>query len=224
MSIARFIDQTLLKPDRSEAEVIDFIRRSKKYPFAAIFVLPKWVTLACEELKDTKLKVGTVVGFPFGANKTEVKVKETQVAVEDGAKEIDMVIDIGGLKSGDYERVLTDIKEVVAAADGRLVKVIIETAYLTEREKIKACELIIEGGAHFVKTSTGYGPTGATVDDVRLLRRIVGNRVGVKASGGIRTYAQAMDMLRAGASRIGTSTGIEIVEEEHAKSKGDNRA
>lgn len=224
MSIARFIDQTLLKPDRSEAEVIDFIRRSKKYPFAAIFVLPKWVTLACEELKDTELKVGTVVGFPFGANKTEVKVKETQVAVEDGAKEIDMVIDIGGLKSGDYERVLTDIKEVVAAADGRLVKVIIETAYLTEREKIKACELIIEGGAHFVKTSTGYGPTGATVDDVRLLRRIVGNRVGVKASGGIRTYAQAMDMLRAGASRIGTSTGIEIVEEEHAKSKGDNRA
>ena len=224
MSIARFIDQTLLKPDRSEAEVIDFIRRSKKYPFAAIFVLPRWVTLACEELKDTELKVGTVVGFPFGANKTEVKVKETQVAVEDGAKEIDMVIDIGGLKSGDYERVLTDIKEVVAAADGRLVKVIIETAYLTEREKIKACELIIEGGAHFVKTSTGYGPTGATVDDVRLLRRIVGNRVGVKASGGIRTYAQAMDMLRAGASRIGTSTGIEIVEEEHAKSKGDNRA
>ena len=224
MSIARFIDQTLLKPDRSEAEVIDFIRRSKKYPFAAIFVLPKWVTLACEELKDTELKVGTVVGFPFGANKTEVKVKETQMAVEDGAKEIDMVIDIGGLKSGDYERVLTDIKEVVAAADGRLVKVIIETAYLTEREKIKACELIIEGGAHFVKTSTGYGPTGATVDDVRLLRRIVGNRVGVKASGGIRTYTQAMDMLRAGASRIGTSTGIEIVEEEHAKSKGDNRA
>ncbi len=224
MSIARFIDQTLLKPDRSEAEVIDFIRRSKKYPFAAIFVLPRWVTLACGELKDTKLKVGTVVGFPFGANKTEVKVKETQVAVEDGAKEIDMVIDIGGLKSGDYERVLTDIKEVVAAADGRLVKVIIETAYLTEREKIKACELIIEGGAHFVKTSTGYGPAGATVDDVRLLRRIVGNRVGVKASGGIRTYAQAMDMLRAGASRIGTSTGIEIVEEEHAKSKGDNRA
>lgn len=213
MDIARYIDHTNLKPYASREDIIKLCEEAKEYNFYAVCVNPYRVKLAKQQLEGSDIKVATVIGFPLGATPTEVKVFEARKALEDGADELDMVINIGALKDGDYEYVKNDIAEVVKVAHerGAEVKVIIETCYLTEEEKIKACELAKEAGADFVKTSTGFGTGGATVEDVRLMREIVGPSMGVKAAGGIRTREQALTMIEAGATRIGTSSGVEIV-------------
>ena len=212
--ISRYIDHTNLRAYATEDDIIRLCDEAKEYGFYAVCVNPYRVRLAKERLKGTDVKVASVIGFPLGATPTEVKVFETKKALEDGADELDMVINIGALKDGDYEYVRKDIEEVVKVAreKGAIVKVIIETCYLTDEEKVKACELAKEAGAHFVKTSTGFGTGGATVEDVRLMRKVVGPGMGVKAAGGIRTYEQAVAMIEAGATRIGTSSGVKIVE------------
>ncbi|WP_461863218.1 deoxyribose-phosphate aldolase [Thermococcus sp.] len=212
--ISRYIDHTNLRAYATEDDIIRLCDEAKEYGFYAVCVNPYRVRLAKERLKGTDVKVASVIGFPLGATPTEVKVFETKKALEDGADELDMVINIGALKDGDYEYVRKDIEEVVKVAreKGAIVKVIIETCYLTDEEKVKACELAKEAGAHFVKTSTGFGTGGATVEDVRLMRKVVGPEMGVKAAGGIRTYEQAVAMIEAGATRIGTSSGVKIVE------------
>ena len=177
---------------------------------------PTHVSLVAESLKNSEVKVCTVIGFPLGATTTETKQFEVKNALENGAKELDMVINIGVLKSAEFDRVLQDIKGVVEAAKGNTVKVIIETCYLTEEEKVKACQLAKEAGAHFVKTSTGFGSGGATLEDVKLMRKTVGDDMGVKAAGGIRTNEDALKMIQAGATRLGASAGINIIE-EHPK-------
>ncbi|WP_457742890.1 deoxyribose-phosphate aldolase [Thermococcus sp.] len=214
--IARYIDHTNLKPYATKEDIIKLCDEAIKYNFYAVCVNPYRVKLARDYLREKKadVKVASVIGFPLGATPTEVKVFEARKALEDGAEELDMVINIGALKDKDYEYVKNDIAQVVKVAHerGAKVKVIIETCYLTEGEKIKACELAKEAGADFVKTSTGFGTGGATVEDVRLMRKVVGEDIGVKAAGGIRTYEQAVEMIKAGANRIGTSSGVKIVE------------
>jgi len=215
IDVARYIDHTNLKPNASKEDIIRLCNEAIQYGFYAVCVNPYRVKLASEYLrcKNAPVKVASVVGFPLGATPTEVKVFEAQRAIEDGADEVDMVINIGALKDGDYDYVRNDIAEVVSVAHARgaKVKVIIEACYLTEEEKVKACELAKEAGADFVKTSTGFGTGGATVEDVRLMRRTVGPEMGVKAAGGIRTYEKAVEMIKAGATRIGTSSGVQIV-------------
>lgn len=214
--IARYIDHTHLKPYATKEDIIKLCDEAIQYGFYAVCVNPYRVKLAKDYLsgKGADVKVASVIGFPLGATPTEVKVFEAKKALDDGADELDMVINIGALKDGDYEYVKRDIEEVVKVAHekGAKVKVIIETCYLTDEEKVKACELAKEAGADFVKTSTGFGSGGATVEDVRLMRKVVGPEMGVKASGGIRTYDQAVAMIEAGANRIGTSSGVKIVE------------
>lgn len=214
--IARYIDHTNLKPYATKEDIIKLCDEAIQYGFYAVCVNPYRVKLAKDYLsgKGADVKVASVIGFPLGATPTEVKVFEAKKALDDGADELDMVINIGALKDGDYEYVKRDIEEVVKVAHekGAKVKVIIETCYLTDEEKVKACELAKEAGADFVKTSTGFGSGGATVEDVRLMRKVVGPEMGVKASGGIRTYDQAVAMIEAGANRIGTSSGVKIVE------------
>ena len=216
IDIAKYIDHTNLKPYATADDIIKLCDEAIEYGFYAVCVNPYRVRLAKEYLRERKadVKVASVIGFPLGATPTEVKVFEARRALEDGADELDMVINIGALKDRDYEYVKNDIAEVVKVAHekGAKVKVIIETCYLTEEEKVKACELAKEAGADFVKTSTGFGTGGATVEDVRLMRRVVGSEMGVKAAGGIRTYEQALKMIEAGANRIGTSSGVRIVE------------
>ncbi|MDN5320000.1 MAG: deoxyribose-phosphate aldolase [Thermococcaceae archaeon] len=221
MDIAKYIDHTNLKPYATKEDIIKLCEEAKKYGFYAVCVNPYRVKLAKEQLKGTDIKVASVIGFPLGATPTEVKVFEAKKALEDGADELDMVINIGALKDKDYEYVKNDIAEVVKVAHekGAVVKVIIETCYLTDEEKEIACKLAMEAGADFVKTSTGFGTGGATVEDVRLMRRIVGDKLGVKAAGGIRTYEQALAMIEAGANRIGTSSGVKIVEEARQKAQ-----
>jgi deoxyribose-phosphate aldolase len=221
--IARIIDHTLLKPEATEDDIRHLCWEAKKYDFASACVHPPYVSLASQILKKTTVRVCTVVGFPLGAHVSETKVLEARLAVEDGADEIDMVIHLGALKSGRYNLVYQDIRAVVdvCRGEGRLVKVIIEAALLTDGEKIEACRLACRAGAGYVKTSTGFGPCGATVHDVALMKEAVGGSpVGVKAAGGIRTYAEAVKMVEAGATRIGTSRGIQIVEEETKEKKG----
>lgn len=215
LSIAAMIDHTLLKPDATEAEIAQLCYEARKYGFAAVCVNPSYVKLAAQLLKGSSVKVCTVVGFPLGATLTEVKAYEAQRAIDEGAREIDMVINIGALKSRDYETVLRDIATVVRTchAGGAIVKVIIEAALLTDEEKVVACQLAKEAGADYVKTSTGFGPGGATVADVALMRRVVGPTMGVKAAGGIRSYEDAQKMVAAGATRIGASAGVKIVQE-----------
>lgn len=214
--IARYIDHTNLKPYATKEDIIKLCDEAIQYGFYAVCVNPYRVKLAKDYLsgKGADVRVASVIGFPLGATPTEVKVFEAKKALDDGADELDMVINIGALKDGDYEYVKRDIEEVVKVAHekGAKVKVIIETCYLTDEEKVKACELAKEAGADFVKTSTGFGTGGATVEDVRLMRKVVGPEMGVKASGGIRTYEQAVAMIEAGANRIGTSSGVKIVE------------
>ncbi|USG99601.1 deoxyribose-phosphate aldolase [Thermococcus argininiproducens] len=214
MNIAKYIDHTNLKSYATKEDIIKLCEEAKKYGFYAVCVNPYRVKLAKEHLKGTDIKVASVIGFPLGATPTEVKVFEAKKALENGADELDMVINIGALKDKDYEYVKKDIEDVVKVAheNGAIVKVIIETCYLTEEEKEIACKLAVEAGADFVKTSTGFGTGGATIEDVKLMRKIVGEKVGVKAAGGIRTYKQAIEMIRAGANRIGTSSGVKIVE------------
>ncbi len=213
-SLASYIDHTLLRPTATREEIVKLCEEAKIYHFQAVCVHPFWVGTAVEQLKETEVQVATVIGFPLGATTTKVKVTEAVEAVKLGATEIDMVINLGALKSGNKDTVLQDIAEVVTAVqDQALVKVIIETAYLTEEEKKLACQLAKDAGAHYVKTSTGFGPKGATVEDVALMRKVVGEELGVKASGGIRTRADAEAMLEAGASRIGASASLALVTE-----------
>jgi deoxyribose-phosphate aldolase len=211
--LAKMIDQTLLDPSATRTRLERFLEEAKAYEVYAVCVNPTWVPLAVKSLQESGVKVCSTVGFPSGASLPEVKAFEAQTVVSIGADEVDMVINIGALKSQDYDGVVSDIARVVEASHGRMVKVIIETGHLSDPEKAKACELAEQAGAAFVKTSTGFGPGGATVADIRLLREIVGNRLGVKASVGIRTLKTALDMIEAGANRIGTSSGIRILKE-----------
>lgn len=214
MNLARMIDHTLLKPDATQEQIAQLCFEARKYGFASVCVNPAWVELCAQLLKGSDVKVCTVIGFPLGATAPEVKVFETENAIEHGASEIDMVINIGALKARDLDLVARDIRGVVAAAHARgaIVKVIIEAALLTDEEKTIACLLSKEAGADFVKTSTGFASGGATVHDVELMRRVVGPEMGVKAAGGVRTYEDAEKMLRAGATRIGASAGVKIIQ------------
>lgn len=211
--LALMIDHTLLKPEATRGDVIKLCREAKENGFFSVCVNPFWISLCHEELKGTPVKVITVVGFPLGAMTTEVKVFETREAISLGAEEIDMVINIGTLKSKEDDAVRADIVAVVKASQGRPVKVILETAILTDEEKIAACRLSQEAGANYVKTSTGFSKGGATADDIRLMRQTVGNALGVKASGGIKNLAQALELISAGASRLGASSSVEILKE-----------
>ena len=214
-SIARYIDHTSLKADATRAQVTQLCREAQEYRFAAVCVNPTHVRLSADLLKGSGVAVACVAGFPLGATSLEVKAYEAHQAIQNGAAEIDMVINIGALKDGDYDLVERDIAAVARVChDGDAVcKVIIEAALLTEQEKVKACELAQKAGADYVKTSTGLGPGGATLADVALMRRVVGPDMGVKAAGGIRSLADAQAMIEAGASRIGTSAGTKIVQE-----------
>lgn len=211
------IDHTILKADATEADVTRIIEEAKEYNFFSVCLNPCWVSLAKEKLADSPVAVCTVIGFPLGANTAEVKGYEAADAIANGANEVDMVINVGALKSNQYKKVLADIEAVVKAASGKaLVKVIIETALLTDEEKVKACELAKEAGADFVKTSTGFSTGGAKVEDIKLMRQTVGPDMGVKASGGIHNEEQAQTMVDAGATRIGTSAGVAIMAGETA--------
>ncbi len=226
LSVAGLIDHTLLKPDATPDQIAQLCYEARKYGFAAVCVNPVHVKLAAQLLKGSSVKVCTVIGFPLGATAPEVKAYEAEDAIHDGAQEIDMVINIGALKAKDYTLVARDIRGVVEVCHrhGVLVKVILETALLTDEEKIAGCLLAKEAGADYVKTSTGFGPGGATVEDVALMRRVVGTRMGVKAAGGIRTLEQAKGMVKAGATRIGASAGVRIVREAMGEKIGDNPA
>jgi len=216
MKIASYIDHTILAADATSDKVEKICSEAKEYHFASVCVNSCHVAECAQMLKESDVSVCTVVGFPLGAMSTKAKALETQVAVEDGADEIDMVINVGWLKDGKDDKVLNDIKAVREACSGKLLKVIIETCLLTENEKVKACSLAVKAGADFVKTSTGFSKGGATEADIALMRKTVGPELGVKASGGIHTYEEAMGMIENGATRIGASAGIAIVEGEKA--------
>ncbi|WP_435371942.1 deoxyribose-phosphate aldolase [Sporosarcina luteola] len=210
---AAYIDHTLLKADTTKEEIIRLCEEAKTYSFASVCVNPTWVKTAVEVLNGSTVKVCTVIGFPLGASTSAVKAFETKDAIENGAGEIDMVINIGALRSGDDELVKNDIAAVVDSAKGKaIVKVIIETALLTDQEKRKACELSRAAGADFVKTSTGFSTGGATEEDVKLMRGVVGPEMGVKASGGVRSFEDMKKMIDAGATRIGASSGVQIMQ------------
>lgn len=212
--LAKYIDHTLLKPDATQQEIAQLCYEARKYGFASVCVNPTWVTLCAELLKGSDVKVCTVIGFPLGATSSETKAFETETAIRQGATEIDMVINIGALKARDIETVAKDIRGVVKAAHahGVIVKVIIETVLLTDEEKTIASLTSKEAGADFVKTSTGFAGGGATVHDVQLMRKAVGPQMGVKASGGVRTFEDADSMIKAGATRIGASAGVKIIQ------------
>ncbi|HBW14222.1 MAG TPA: deoxyribose-phosphate aldolase [Proteiniclasticum sp.] len=211
LTLAKHIDHTLLKPEGTEAELIKLCEEAKEYKFFSVCVNPCNIEKAKELLKDSDTKICTVVGFPLGQMTTEAKSFETKEAVFLGAEEVDMVINIGKLKDKDYDYVLEDIRAVVLAAGGVLTKVIIESCLLTDEEKVKACELAKAAGADYVKTSTGFSKSGATKEDIALMRKTVGPEMGVKASGGIRTLEDAMAMIENGASRLGLSASVSIV-------------
>lgn len=211
--MAHYIDHTLLKPDASQEEIAQLCYEARKYGFASVCVNPSYVKLCAQLLKGSDIDICTVIGFPLGATPTDGKVFETQQAIREGATEIDMVINVGAVKSRDYELVEQDIASVAKAchAGNAILKVIIEAALLTDEEKVIACQLSKVAGADFVKTSTGFGPGGATAEDVALMRRVVGPNIGVKAAGGIKTADDARRMIAAGASRIGASASVKIV-------------
>lgn len=211
--LARMIDYTLLDPSATRDQVERLCEEAKSYGVYAVCVNPTWVSLAVSTLRGTEVKVCSTVGFPLGASLTAVKAFEAETAVGLGAAEVDMVMNIGALKSQDLAFVREDIEQVVKACKKAPVKVIIETGFLNDQEKVQACKLAQEAGAAFVKTSTGFGSGGATVTDVMLMRKTVGNRLGVKAAGGIRTFRDCVAMIEAGANRIGTSSAIQILKE-----------
>ncbi len=219
-SVANLIDHTALKPDTTKEQILTLCAEAKEYKFASVCVNPTWVKLAAEQLKEAEgVEVCTVIGFPLGASTPEVKAFETTNAIENGATEVDMVINIAALKDKDNELVERDIRAVVEAAKGSaLTKVIIESCLLTDEEKIRACELSVKAGADFVKTSTGFSTGGATVEDIALMRKVVGPELGVKASGGVRDLEGAHAMVKAGATRIGASAGVSIVNGETSNS------
>jgi deoxyribose-phosphate aldolase len=212
-NLAGMIDHTLLKPDATKGQIVQLCKEAEKYKFASVCVNPYYVSLCVNELMGTRVNVCTVIGFPLGASATVVKEFEAEQALRDGAKEIDMVINVGMLKSGDDVSVENDIAAVVTTArkHDAIVKVIIETAILTKAEKVKACLIAKRAGADFIKTSTGFSKGGATVDDVALIRKTVGPDMGVKASGGIRSREDAIALIQSGANRIGTSAGVKII-------------
>lgn len=216
-TLAHFIDHTLLKPTATDEQVAEICRQARTYQFASVCINPAYIPLTAKMLAGSGVKVCTVIGFPLGSTSTETKAFETRDAVAKGADEIDMVIHIGKLKSGDFEYVCNDIRAVVQSAQGRVVKVIIETSLLTDDEKVAACILAKAAGAQFVKTSTGFGGGGATPEDIALMRRIVGKELGVKASGGVKDCESAEKLIAAGASRLGASASVEIVEGKAGK-------
>lgn len=212
-NIAKMIDHTLLKPEATKSQIQSLCEEAREYSFASVCVNPTWVKYAADLLQGSDVKVCTVIGFPLGATTPETKAFETKNAIENGAEEVDMVINIGALKSGDLELVEQDILAVTNAAKGKaLTKVIIETCLLTDQEKIRACELAVKAGTDYVKTSTGFSTGGATVEDIALMRKTVGPNIGVKASGGVRSPEDAQQMIEAGATRIGASSGVKIVQ------------
>lgn len=209
--LASTIDHTILKPEATGSDIERLCVEAREHRFASVCVNRYWVESCWRLLRDSDVAVCAVAGFPLGATSPTVKAFEATEAVSAGADEVDMVIAVGPLREGRHDIVRAEIADVVRACQGRLVKVIIEASLLTDEEKVAACKLSMEAGAHFVKTSTGFGPGGATVEDVALMRSTVGDALGVKASGGIRTRADAEAMIRAGASRLGTSSGVAIV-------------
>ncbi|WP_456273985.1 deoxyribose-phosphate aldolase [Bacillus sp. AK031] len=212
-NVAKMIDHTLLKPESTKEQVTKICAEAKEFGFASVCVNPAWVKYSAEQLAGTDVKVCTVIGFPLGATTSETKAFETKDAIEKGATEVDMVINIGALKDGNDDLVKQDIQAVTAAAKGKaLTKVIIESSLLTDEEKERACRLSVEAGADYVKTSTGFSTGGATVEDIRLMRKTVGPDIGVKASGGVRSVEDAQNMIEAGATRIGASSGVQIVQ------------
>lgn len=214
MNYASLIDHTILKPEAQVEQIKQLCQEAIKYGFASVCVNPCHVPLCAKILKGSKVKVCTVIGFPLGANTTAVKAFETKDAIDNGAEEIDMVINVGALKDKNYDYILNDITRVVNAADGKTVKVIIETCLLTDEEKEIVCKIALNAGAHFVKTSTGFNSGGATINDVALMKRVVGDKMEVKASGGIRNFDDLTKMVQAGATRIGTSGGPKIIENQ----------
>ena len=220
-NLSRYIDHTLLKADATENEVIKLCNEAKEYDFFSVCINPGFVELAAKELSESNVAVCTVIGFPLGASTPETRAFETRDAIQKGAAEVDMVINISKLKDKKDEEVLKDIKAVVDAADKKaLVKVIIETCLLTDEEKERACKLAKDAGADFVKTSTGFSTGGATKEDIALMRKTVGTEMGVKASGGVRTYEDAVTMIESGATRIGASASIAIVTASKSQSSG----
>ncbi|MGL5757094.1 MAG: deoxyribose-phosphate aldolase [Paraclostridium sp.] len=220
-NIAKMIDHTVLKAVATTADIKKLCKEAKEYNFFSVCINPANIELAKKELEGSEVKVCTVIGFPLGANTSEVKAFETKDAIEKGADEVDMVINIGALKDKNYDYVLNDIKAVVDAANkNALVKVIIETCYLTDEEKKIACELSVKAGTDFVKTSTGFGTGGSTPEDIKLMRDVVGPNIGVKASGGVRTQDDAKAVISAGCSRIGASASIAIAKGEDSNTTG----
>ncbi|CEN84110.1 deoxyribose-phosphate aldolase [[Clostridium] sordellii] len=220
-NIANMIDHTILKAVATKEDVKKLCNEAKEYNFFSVCINPANIEFAKKELEGSSVKVCTVIGFPLGANTSEVKAFETKDAIKKGADEVDMVINIGALKDKDYDYVLNDIKAVVDAANKEaLVKVIIETCYLTDDEKKIACELSVKAGADFVKTSTGFGTGGSTPEDIKLMREVVGPNIGVKASGGVRNQEDAKDVIKAGCSRIGASASVAITKGEDSKTSG----
>ncbi len=211
-ALAKLIDHTRLKPETKRAKIQELCEEALAYEFASVCINPVHVEYAAELLKGSSVDVCCVVGFPLGATMSEVKAFETKESIRKGATEVDMVINVGALRDENYDLVRSDIEAVVEAADGKIVKVILETGLLIDDQKRKGCILSKEAGAHFVKTSTGFGPMGATPDDVRLMRKTVGSKMGVKAAGGIRSFKDALRLIDAGATRLGTSSGVAIVE------------
>lgn len=217
--IAKMIDHTQLKPETDQKTIDKIINEARENNFASVCVNPYWVNYCYKKLKDTDVKVCTVIGFPLGATTSETKAFETEQSIKNGATEVDMVINVGALKSKQLDVVENDIKAVVDVAKGRaLTKVIIETSLLTDEEKVTACELAKKAGAEFVKTSTGFSGGGATIEDIKLMRKTVGETMGVKASGGVRDLESTKAMIEAGATRIGASSGVQIIAGEQSAS------
>ena len=220
MNLNKYIDHTVLKADTPKAKVQQIIDEAIQYDFMSVCINPTWVSFAAEKLATTDVKVCTVIGFPLGANTSTVKAFEAAEAIKNGADEVDMVINIGAAKDGDWDLVESDIQAVVDASKDVTTKVIIETSLLTDEEKVKACQAAVRAGADFVKTSTGFSTAGATVADIALMRQTVGPDVGVKASGGVRSIADAQAMIEAGATRLGTSNGVDIMKGNVADGNG----
>ena len=220
MNLNKYIDHTVLKADTPKAKVQQIIDEAIQYDFMSVCINPTWVSFAAEKLAATDVKVCTVIGFPLGANTSTVKAFEAAEAIKTGADEVDMVINIGAAKDGDWDLVESDIQAVVDASKDVTTKVIIETSLLTDEEKVKACQAAVRAGADFVKTSTGFSTAGATVADIALMRQTVGPDVGVKASGGVRSIADAQAMIEAGATRLGTSNGVDIMKGNVADGNG----
>lgn len=211
IKINSYIDHTLLKADASKKDIVKLCKEAKKYSFASVCINPSFIPVAKAILKNTKVKICTVIGFPLGQMTTKAKVFETADAIKNGAQEIDMVLNVAKLKDGEFAYVKNEINQIKNCCKAKTLKVIIETCLLTKQEIVKACTLAKAAKADFVKTSTGFSTAGAKVEDVKLMRKAVGSKMGVKASGGVRSYADAIAMVKAGANRIGTSNGIKIV-------------